>query len=116
MFPWHQYILALIFIIGGFFHLQKPKIYIKITPPYIPFKKTVVLITGIIEMIAGFMLITKETQTYGAVIICIMLLAFFPVHLHMLINKEASLKLPKWVLWLRLLLQFVLIYWAFFYV
>jgi uncharacterized membrane protein len=115
MFPWHQYLLALIFIVGGFFHLHKPYIYLKITPTYIPFKKTIVLVTGIIEMIAGFMLITKESQEYGAVLILILLLAFFSVHIHMLVNKKASLKLPKWALWGRLFLQFILIYWAFLY-
>ncbi len=116
MFEWHQYILALIFIVGGFFHLKKPGLYKKITPPYIPQKDTVVLLTGIIEMILGFMLITKDTQTMAAWGIIVVLMLFLPVHFYMLQNKEASLKLPQWILLARLPLQFLLIYWAWMYV
>lgn len=36
MFPWHQYILALLFILGGAKHFRKPKIYERIMPSYIP--------------------------------------------------------------------------------
>ncbi len=115
MFPWHQYLFAILFIIGGFFHLQKPKLYIKITPSYIPQKKTVVLVTGIMEMVLGLMLITKETQSVAAWSIILLLILFLPVHFYMLKHKEASLKLPKWILFVRIPLQFGLIYWAFSY-
>ena len=30
MLPWHQYLLGLLFVIAGFLHFQKPKIYLKI--------------------------------------------------------------------------------------
>jgi len=115
MFPWHQYLFALLFILGGFFHLQKPKLYLKITPSYIPQKNTVILITGILEMIVGLMLIAKETQLIAAWSSIILLILFLPVHFYMLQNKKASLKLPKWILILRIPLQFGLIYWAYLY-
>ena len=115
MFPWHQYVLALIFLVGGFFHLQKPKLYKKITPPYIPYKNSMVLLSGIAEMVFGLMLIGKDTQHFGAWGIIILLVMFFPVHIYMLQNKQASLKLPKWLLILRISLQFLLIYWAWMY-
>ncbi len=116
MFPWHQYVLALLFIIGGFSHFRKPKIYEKIIPPYIPAASSLVLISGVVEMIVGFMLITQESVSIGAWAMIVLLILFFPVHIHMLQHKEASLKLPSWVLWLRLFLQFALIYWAYQYV
>jgi uncharacterized membrane protein len=34
----------------------------------------------------------------------------------MLNNKEASLKLPRWVLILRIPLQILMIYWAYLYI
>ena len=115
MFPWHQYVLALIFLVGGFFHLQKSKLYRKITPPYIPYKNSMVLLTGIAEMVVAFMLVTKDSENFGAWGMIILLVLFFPVHRYMLQNKEASLKLPKWILILRIPLQFLLIYWAWMY-
>lgn len=116
MFPWHQYILALLFIAGGFNHFRNPKLYQKIMPSYIPAKSSMVLISGILEMIFGFMLITKASQEIGAWGIIALLILFIPVHINMLQNKKASLKLPKWILTLRLPLQIAMIYWAYLYV
>lgn len=116
MLTWHQYLLGILFLIAGFFHLQKPKIYEKIVPPYIPAVKTVVLVSGIIEMILGLLLLNAKTQIIAGWLIIVLLLLFLPVHIYMLQEKKASLKLPKWVLILRFPLQFLLMYWAFQYV
>jgi uncharacterized membrane protein len=115
MLPWHQYILGLIFILAGAFHFQKPKLYKRIIPPYLPSPNTLVVISGITEMIAGFLLLNPETQEIGAWGIIAMLIAFIPVHIYMLQDKKASMKLPKWLLILRLPLQFAIMYWAFLY-
>ncbi|MGV6829908.1 MAG: DoxX family protein [Flavobacteriales bacterium] len=115
MFPWHQYLLAILFLLAGFNHFRKPKLYQRVMPNYIPYKSSMVLLTGILEMIFGFMLITNESQHIGAWGIIILLILFIPVHLFMLQNEQASLKLPKWVLVLRLPLQLVIMYWAFLY-
>lgn len=115
MFPWHQYVLALIFILSGVNHFRKPKLYKRIMPSYIPAQSSIVLASGIVEMIFGFMLITQESQQIGAWGIIGLLILFIPVHIFMLQDEKASLKLPKWLLFLRLLLQIGLIYWAYLY-
>jgi uncharacterized membrane protein len=74
-----------------------------------------VLLSGIAEMILGFMIMNKNTQEAAAWGIIIMLLLFIPIHIYMLQNEKAAMKLPKWVLILRFPLQFVLIYWAYLY-
>ncbi|MFK5981332.1 MAG: hypothetical protein QM499_00335 [Flavobacteriaceae bacterium] len=116
MFPWHQYLLAVIFILGGVNHFRKPKLYERIIPPYLPAQNSLVLISGILEMLFGFMLITEENQSIGAWGIIILLVLFIPIHIYMLQDKKASLKLPKWVLIIRLPLQTALIYWVFIYI
>ncbi|MAZ72969.1 MAG: hypothetical protein CMC70_07455 [Flavobacteriaceae bacterium] len=115
MLPWHQYLLGVLFIIAGMFHFQKPKMYKHIIPPYLPAPSTLVAVSGITEMIAGFLLLNPETQTIAAWSIIAMLVAFIPVHIYMLQNEKAAMKLPKWILILRLPLQFVLMYWAYLY-
>lgn len=112
MFPWHQYLLAVLFILGGVNHFRKPKLYERIMPPYIPAHKSLVLFTGIIEMLFGIMLITEENQQIGAWGVFTLLVLFIPVHLYMLQNKKASLKLPKWLLIIRIPLQIGLLLWA----
>ena len=116
MLPWHQYLLGVFFIIAGFLHFQKPKIYEKIMPPYLPAHSSLVLISGIIEMILGFMLLNTATQTMAGWGMILLLFLFLPVHVYMLQEKKASLKLPKWALILRFPIQFLLMYWAFQYV
>lgn len=116
MLPWHQYVLGLIFIIAGANHFRTPKIYERIMPPYFPAHKLLVLLSGIAEMVAGFILLNPKTQSAGAWLIIAMLVVFFTVHIHMLQDKKASLKMPKWLLILRIPLQFALIYWAYQYV
>ena len=116
MLPWHQYLLGAILIIIGVFHLQRPKIFIKIIPPYLPYPKNLVLWSGILEMIFGFMLLNIDTQKTAAIAIIIMLVVYLPVHFYMLSNDKASLGLPKWVLILRIPLQLVIMYWAYQYV
>ncbi len=115
MIPWHQYILGVIFVIAGINHFRKPKLYEKIIPPYIPAPSSMVLLSGIVEMILGFMLMNKNTQTEAAWGILVLMVLFLPVHIFMLLNKEASLKLPFWILILRIPLQFGIMYWAFIY-
>jgi len=116
MFPWHQYIFGLLFLVAGVTHFTKSHLYERIIPPYIPAHKTLVHASGLMEMVLGFMLLNIETQSIGAWGIIGLLVLFFPVHIYMLQNKKAALKLPKWVLILRIPLQFGLLYWAYQYV
>ena len=74
-----------------------------------------VLLSGIAEMILGFMLLTKDTQHIAAWGIILMLAVFLTVHVYMLQNEKAALKLPKWILIARIPLQFALMYWAYLY-
>ena len=53
-FPWHQYLLAVIFIAGGANHLRTPDLYKKVMPPYLPEHSTLVLVSGILEMVLWF--------------------------------------------------------------
>ena len=96
-------------------HFRKPKLYEQIVPPYFPAASTIVMLTGIAEMVLGFMLMNKNTQTEAGWSIIILLILFLHAHVYMLQNKKASLNIPKWALILRIPLQFVLMYWAYLY-
>jgi len=115
MLAWHHYLFGLLFILAGANHFRKPILYLRIMPPYVPIKSTMVQLSGIAEMVFGLMLLNPETQEIAAWAIIVMLILFIPIHIYMFQNKEASLKLPKWALALRIALQFFLLYWAFIY-
>jgi uncharacterized membrane protein len=115
MLPWHQYLMGVLLVLAGMNHFRKPKLYMRIMPPYIPAHSTMVMISGLVEMVLGFALMNKNSQVGAAWAIIAMLIVFIPVHIYMLQNEKAAMNLPKWVLMLRLPLQFGLMYWAFLY-
>jgi uncharacterized membrane protein len=61
------------------------------------------------------MINTKESQSIGAWGIIVLLILFIPVHVHMLQHKEASMKIPKWLLIARFPMQLAIMYWAYLY-
>ena len=107
--------MGVLYVLAGMNHFRKPKLYERIMPAYIPAHSSMVLLSGIAEMILGFMILNKNSQEVAAWGIILMLIVFLPVHIYMLQNEQAAMKLPKWILILRIPLQFGLIYWAYLY-
>lgn len=114
--PWHYFVMAAMYIIAGVMHFIKPKAYMRIMPRYLPAHKTLVYLSGLAEILLGIMLLFRSTKTIAIWGIIAMLAVFLLVHFYMLSSKKAGLNLPKVVLWSRLILQFGLMYWAYFYI
>lgn len=115
MLPWHQYLMGVLYILAGINHFRKPKMYERIIPPYIPGRSSVVILSGAAEMILGLMLLNRDTQDYAAWGIIVMLIIFLTVHIYMIQEPMFVKKIPKWILWIRIPLQFGLMYWAYIY-
>ncbi|WP_104736222.1 DoxX family protein [Hanstruepera ponticola] len=113
--PWHLYAMAALYIVAGIMHFVKPKMYMRIMPRYLPNHKTLVLVSGLAEIMLGAALLFKETRAWAIYGIMLMLTVFLLVHFYMLSGKKASAGIPKWLLILRIPLQFVLMYWAYGY-
>lgn len=113
--PWHLYVMALLYIIAGINHFRKPELYLKIIPPFITNKKFVSEFSGVIEILLGIYLCIPIFSSLAARSIMIVLVLIFPANIYMVVNKKASLGLPKWILYLRLPIQFLLIFWAYQY-
>lgn len=114
--PWHLYVMASIYILAGLNHFKKTRMYVRIIPPYFPNPKLLNVLSGLGELFFGILLCIPAYSSYGAYGIIGLLIAFFTVHIYMLQDKKASFGLPKWVLILRIPLQFLLIYWAYLYI
>lgn len=113
--PWHLYLMAIMYVTAGIFHFVVPKVYLRIMPKYLPAHKELVYGSGVAEILLGLGLLyhaTREIAIYG---IIAMLLVFLLVHFYMLSSKKAGAGIPVWALWLRIPLQFFLMYWAWFY-
>jgi uncharacterized membrane protein len=114
--PWHLYVMALLYILAGINHFRKPELYFKIIPPFITNKKFVNEFCGLLEIMLGVYLCIPIFSNLAAISIMILLVIISPSNIYMLTNEKASLGLPKWILYLRLPLQLLLIIWAYQYV
>ena len=110
------YIMAILYIVAGINHFINPKFYLKIIPPYLAFHKWLNWISGLAEIVLGILLFFPEFRSLAAWGIIALLLAVFPANIYHFTSKGKTLPAPTWFLYLRLALQFVLMYWAYLYV
>jgi uncharacterized membrane protein len=110
-------VLSIFFIVAGAMHFVAPGIHIRIVPPDLPFPALIVLLSGIAEIAGGLGLLFPLTRRAAAWGLILLLIAVFPANIYM-----AAAHLPfsgvfgkSWLQWLRLPLQFPLIYWTWLY-
>lgn len=106
-----RFLLGLAFGTAGVLHFIRERQFRNIVPDYLPLQKTAVLVTGVIEIFFGIMLLIKRPASWLKKGINLFLLAVFPANIYMA-RKGLPLgdkELPKWALYSRLPLQFVLI-------
>ncbi len=108
-----KYLLALFFIGAGINHFRVPDFYISIMPDYVPAHAFMVYLSGVTEIVAGVMLAIPALSKWGAWFIIAHLVVFLSVHFWMIQHAEDRFSdIPLWALWLRVVLQVVLIVWA----
>jgi len=113
--PWHIYLMAGMYCFAGVMHFVKPKAYLRIMPRYLPVPKLLVSISGLAEIILGVALCFPLLKNYAIYLIIVMLIVFLLVHFYMLSGEKESAGVPKWILILRIPLQFGLMYAFIFY-
>lgn len=104
------------YAVAGVMHFVKPKMYIAIIPKYFPRKKLLNIFVGLAELVIAFGLLFQSTRNFAIYSLIIMLSIFMTVHLDMLNGKKKSKGIPRWILILRIPLQFLLIWWAYIYI
>ncbi len=106
------YVMALFYIAAGINHFRSPAFYLNMMPVWIPAHRLAVAASGVAEMVLGAALFFPELRVYAAWGVVAMLVAFIPVHIYMLMDREKFADVPRWMLIARLPLQLVLIAWA----
>lgn len=113
--PWHLYVMAVLYILAGINHFREPKLYEKVIPPFVPYKKHVNELIGFLSIMFGIYIFIPIFTEFALWSIIGFLIAVLPSNIYMITNHKASLGIPKWILYLRIPLQFILIYWAYQY-
>lgn len=113
--PWHLYVMAAIYFLAGINHFRVPRLYLRIIPPSLPNPKLLNYISGAAEVVLAIGLCIPAVSHLSAWGIIALLVAVFPANIYMVTNPKASMRMPKWLLLLRLPMQILFIYWAWLY-
>ena len=103
---------AMLYTCTGLGHFYLEAYFVKVTPPWVPQPKWVNRLVGMIELALAAGLLWPPSRAIALWGILALLVAVFPVHIHMLQNKRASLGWSRWILWARLPVQGLLMAWA----
>lgn len=100
----------------GCFHVLAPDKFLPIMPPMIPFKREVVIATGIAEILGGLGLLVPRLRKPAAIGLALYAVGVFPANVyHALAHKHVPPIPDSW--WYhgpRLALQPVFVWWALF--
>lgn len=107
-------LLAAVFVFGGMMHFVIPASYVGIMPPWLPWHGGLVYLSGVLEIAGGVGLLIPRTRRAAGTGLILLLIAVWPANLQMVLAARAADR-PLWheaLLWLRLPLQLLLIWWA----
>jgi uncharacterized membrane protein len=103
------------FVFAGIMHFIKPRFFLAIMPHYLPLHKEAVYISGVFEILFGFMVFFENFRFYGSIGLIALLIVVFPANIYMAFDKK-FVKISPAIRYGRLLLQFVAIWWIYSYI
>src|SRR4051812_33162848 len=83
-----RWTFGVLFIVAGAAHFVAPDTYVRIMPPYLPWHRPLVLISGGIEIILGILLLIPRTSRAAAWGLIILLVAIFPANIYLYQHQE----------------------------
>ena len=105
--------LAIFFIYFGIDHFINPDFYLSIMPPSFPLHHEAVYISGLFEIIGGMGLLIYRFRKIAGWGLFALLIAVYPANIYMAVTPSAFPDIPIFILYLRLGLQFIFLYWAY---
>ncbi|WP_407270444.1 hypothetical protein [Radiobacillus sp. PE A8.2] len=97
---------------AGVLHFVHERSFRKIVPKMLPFRRAIVLVTGIFEIIFSVLLWVKKGQQFTGKLLALFMVAVFPANIYMAVKRisfQSGKQTNPWILWLRLPLQLPLI-------
>ena len=105
--------LAIFFIYFGTDHFTNPDFYLSIMPPSFPLHHEAVYISGLFEIIGGVGILIYRFRKIAGWGLFALVIAVYPANIYMAITPSAFPDIPIFILYFRLGLQFIFLYWAY---
>ena len=97
------------FLIGGAAHFLATDTEMRIVPPYIPYPRAVVMISGVFELLGAAGLLCSPMRRAAGLGLFALTIAVTPAHIYMLQRPELF-NVPYWALVIRLPVQVALLF------
>ena len=105
--------LAVFFIYFGIDHFVNVEFYLSIMPPAFPMHLEAVYISGLFEILGGVCVLIPSLRRTAGLGLIALLVFVYPANIYMAITPEAFPEISIGLLYFRLPLQFLFIYWAY---
>ena len=107
-----RFVLSAFFLVTGVMHFVNPTPFVQIVPSYLPAPLLLVYLSGFFEVAGAIGLLLPRWRSLAGWGLIALLLAVLPANIFMLTDHPYLMgrPVPAWILWLRLPLQFVLMY------
>ena len=105
--------LSVFFVYFGIDHFINPDFYLSIIPPAFPLHAEAVYISGFFEILGGICVLIPSLRKLAGWGLIALLVSVYPANIYMAINPEAFPEISIGLLYFRLPLQFLFIYWAY---
>jgi uncharacterized membrane protein len=96
------------FFVGGIAHFAATALEMTIVPPYIPWPRATVLVTGVLELLGALGLLIRSVRRAAGIGLFLLTLAVTPANIYML-QRSDLFAIPYWALVLRLPVQVALL-------
>ena len=100
--------VVLWFGLGGMAHFLFTDLEMRIVPPFVPWPREVVLLTGVLELLGAAGLLWRPTRRAAGLGLIALTIAVTPAHFYML-QRPDLFAIPYWMLVLRIPLQIALL-------
>lgn len=97
------------FAIGGVAHFVATETEMRIVPPWMPWPREAVLVSGVFELLGAAGLLWQPTRRLAGIGLFLLTLAVTPAHFYMLQRPDLFPAIPYWALIVRLPVQVALL-------
>jgi uncharacterized membrane protein len=92
------------FLLGGIAHFALTEVEMRIVPPWMPWPREAVLVSGVFELLGAAGLVWPPSRRWAGYGLFALTIAVTPAHIYML-QRPDLFGVPLWALWLRLPVQ-----------
>ena len=111
--------MGLFYLTAGVGHFTNSGFFLQIVPPFLPAPGLLVVLSGVAEVVLGIGVMLPATRKVAAWGVVALLTAVYPANLYQALYNPTLVDPPAWMgqptqaaLYVRLPLQFVLMWWA----